>query len=161
MTREELEDKMTVLLGGRAAEQIAFGRLSTGAADDLQKVTDIARSMVMRYGMDEKLGHVTYEAERRGFLGQEFLPPTQRTYAEETAREIDCAVRELVASVFARALEPLATHRATLDAGARLLLEKETLSEADLTQLSAPRPQQAQPGQGAPTPDLVAIRHTH
>jgi cell division protease FtsH len=135
MTREELENKMTVLLGGRAAEQIAFGRLSTGAADDLQKVTDIARSMVMRYGMDEKLGHVAYEAERRSFLGQEFLPPQERTYSEQTAREIDCAVRELVMRKFQRALDLLGAHRTTLDAGARQLLEKETLNEADLRHL--------------------------
>ena len=63
MTRAELENKMTVLLGGRAAEHIVFQHLSTGAADDLQKVTDIARSMIMRYGMDPTLGHVAYEAD--------------------------------------------------------------------------------------------------
>ncbi len=136
MSREELENKMTVLLGGRAAEQLAFGQLSTGAADDLQKVTDIARSMVMRYGMDEKLGHVAYEAERHTFLGQDFLPPSQRSYSEATAREIDCAVRERVARAFQRALEVLGARRATLDAGARQLLEKETLNEADLQYLA-------------------------
>jgi len=135
MTREELESKMTVLLGGRAAEQLAFGQLSTGAADDLQKVTDIARSMIMRYGMDEKLGHIAYEVDRHTYLGQEFFPPAQRSYSEETAREIDCSVRKLVASVFQRALEVLGARRATLDAGARQLLETETLSEADLTLL--------------------------
>ena len=69
MTRDELENKMAVLLGGRAAEKLVFDHLSTGAADDLAKVTDIARSMVMRYGMEEKLGHVAYEAERPLFLG--------------------------------------------------------------------------------------------
>ena len=66
MTREELENKMAVLLGGRAAEQLVFGHLSTGAADDLAKVTDIARGMVTRYGMSEKLGHVAYENDGRG-----------------------------------------------------------------------------------------------
>jgi len=69
MTRDELENKMAVLLGGRAAEKVVFDHLSTGAADDLAKVTDIARSMVMRYGMEEKLGHVAYEADRPAFLG--------------------------------------------------------------------------------------------
>jgi cell division protease FtsH len=69
MTREELLNKMAVLLGGRAAELIVFGHLSTGAADDLAKVTDIARSMVMRYGMNEELGNVAYEHERPLFLG--------------------------------------------------------------------------------------------
>src|SRR4030067_73493 len=69
MTRAELENKMIVLLGGRAAESVVFGHLSTGAADDLAKVTDIARSMVMRYGMAEKLGAVSYESERSACLG--------------------------------------------------------------------------------------------
>src|SRR5205085_11095441 len=69
MTREELDNKMAVLLGGRAAEDVIFGHLSTGAADDLAKVTDIARSMVMRYAMVEGLGHVAYEEERAPFLG--------------------------------------------------------------------------------------------
>ena len=69
MTREELENKMAVLLGGRAAEHIVFGELSTGAADDLVKVTDIARSIVTRYGMTEELGLVAYEKVQRSFLG--------------------------------------------------------------------------------------------
>src|SRR5437660_3771159 len=69
MTREELDNKMAVLLGGRAAEHLVFGHLSTGAADDLAKTTDIARSMVMRYAMVEGLGHVAYEEERAAFLG--------------------------------------------------------------------------------------------
>ncbi|TMG81079.1 MAG: ATP-dependent zinc metalloprotease FtsH, partial [Betaproteobacteria bacterium] len=85
MTREELENKMAVLLGGRAAEDVIFGHLSTGAADDLAKVTDIARSMVMRYGM--ALGHVAYEEERAPFLGGP-LPQGHREFSEETAREI-------------------------------------------------------------------------
>src|SRR5687767_15825812 len=68
MTKEELENKMAVLLGGRAAEEVVFGHLSTGAADDLVKVTDIARSMVMRYGMSEKLGNVALDRDTRSFL---------------------------------------------------------------------------------------------
>jgi len=70
MTREELENKIAVLLGGRAAEKLVFGHLSTGADDDMDKATDIARSMVTRYGMDEKLGYVTYDAGKGSFLGQ-------------------------------------------------------------------------------------------
>ncbi|HUG77296.1 MAG TPA: ATP-dependent zinc metalloprotease FtsH, partial [Burkholderiales bacterium] len=88
MTREELENKMAVLLGGRAAEDVIFGHLSTGAADDLAKVTDIARSMVMRYGMVKSLGFVAYEEERAPFLGGP-MPQGHREYSEETAREID------------------------------------------------------------------------
>ena len=137
MTREELENKMAVLLGGRAAEQVVFGHFSTGAADDLQKVTDIARSMIMRYGMDPKLGHVAYESERRTLLGDNLPMSTERSYSEETAREIDTAVRALVDQTFKRAVGILTERRPVLEAGATLLLEKETLSEQDLKTLMA------------------------
>ncbi|BDG03377.1 ATP-dependent zinc metalloprotease FtsH [Anaeromyxobacter oryzae] len=130
MTREELENKMAVLLGGRAAEHLVFGHLSTGAADDLSKATEIARSMVTRYGMGGRLGPVTYETEPNGFLG---LPGgTRRLYAEETAREIDVAVRELVENAFQRARGILTANRNLLDESARVLLAKETLAGAEL-----------------------------
>jgi len=136
MTREELENKMAVLLGGRAAEQIVYGRLSTGAADDLAKVTDIARSMVMRYGMDEKLGHLSFEEDRPLFL------PTpaawsERRYSEETAREIDRAVRDIAAAAHDRAVRILAENRQVLDDGAQALLQKETLSETEIGAIAA------------------------
>ncbi len=138
MTREELENKMAVLLGGRAAEYIVYGHYSTGAADDLAKATEIARSIVMRYGMDEKLGHVAYEEERRSFLGgPSGVPFQERTYSEETAREIDCAVRTIVKKAFDRAVEILTRERQVLERGARLLLEKETLLEEDLRAIKA------------------------
>jgi cell division protease FtsH len=132
MTRAELENKMAVLLGGRAAEHIIFQHLSTGAADDLQKVTDIARSMVMRYGMDPTLGHVAYESERRSYLGNGAGAGSDRTYSEETAREIDRAVRQLIEATFERTVGLLAERRALLEAGARQLLEKETITEKEL-----------------------------
>jgi cell division protease FtsH len=134
MTRAELENKMAVLLGGRAAEQVMFSHLSTGAADDLAKVTDIARSMVMRYGMTETLGHVTYEADRPSLLGVPALPRA-REYSEQTAREIDCAVREIVTTAFEKAVKMLTERRDVLERGAQLLLEKETLVEEDLRAL--------------------------
>ncbi|MCM8624980.1 ATP-dependent zinc metalloprotease FtsH [Accumulibacter sp.] len=140
MTREELEHKMQVLLGGRAAEQLVFGRVSTGAADDLQKVTSIARSIVMRFGMDEKLGNVVYEAERQSFLGTPMPNAQERSYSEETAREIDCAVRQLVQDAFARTLALLTAQRAILERGAGELLERETLLEADLVRLRGSLP---------------------
>jgi cell division protease FtsH len=133
MTREELEDKMTVLLGGRAAEQLVYGHLSTGAADDLAKATDIARNMVTRFGMGGKLGPVTYESEPNGFLGQ--IAGTRRLYAEDTAREIDVAVRELVEGAFERARRVLARNRPLLDESARQLLAKETLADKELSAL--------------------------
>jgi len=139
MTRDELENKMAVLLGGRAAEKLVFDHLSTGAADDLAKVTDIARSMVMRYGMEEKLGHVAYEAERPLFLGIPDSMQRGRDFSEETAREIDRAVREIVNRAFGKAAAILTRSRPVLEQGAQLLLERETLGEDDLARL---RPQQ-------------------
>jgi cell division protease FtsH len=134
MTREELENKMAVLLGGRASEEVMFGHLSTGAADDLAKVTDIARSMVMRYAMVQNLGHVAYEEERAPFLGGP-LPQGHREYSEETAREIDVAVRGIVEAAYAKAITILRRHRAALEAWAHKLLEKETLAETELDEL--------------------------
>jgi cell division protease FtsH len=131
MTRQELEAKMAVLLGGRTAEEIVFGRLSTGAADDLSRVTEIARSMVTRYGMLPQLGPLAYETEPSGFLAG--LPQApRRLYSEQTAREIDMAIRGLVEGAHARARLILEANRALLEEGARQLLAKETLGDAEL-----------------------------
>ena len=132
MTREELENKMAVLLGGRAAEHLIFGHYSTGAADDLVKATDIARSMVLHYGMDEKLGHVALQPDRPTFLEGVSYPAQRREYSEETAREIDCSVHDLVQKAFDRALEILTRSRRQLEEGAKELLQKETLTEKDI-----------------------------
>jgi cell division protease FtsH len=134
MTREELENKMAVLLGGRAAEEVCFGRLSTGAADDLVKVANIARGMVMRYGMVESLGPLAYEEERAPFLGG-MQVPSPREYSEQTAREIDVAVREIVKAAHDKAHALLTRDKALLERGAALLLQKETLAEAELGEL--------------------------
>jgi cell division protease FtsH len=136
MSSGELKGKMTVLLGGRAAESIVFGEISTGAADDLAKATDIARSMVTRYGMDENLGMVSLESERSTFLQMpgEYVA-TQRAFSEETAREVDCAVRDLVSQAFERAVGILEAHREALAESAERLLEKETLSGDELPML--------------------------
>jgi cell division protease FtsH len=140
MTREELENKMAVLLGGRAAEFVVFGHLSTGAADDLRRVTDIARSMVTRYGMSERLGGVAYDRDPRTFLnGQDYAaPPREREYAEETAAVVDEEVRALVERVFQRSVDILRERRDALERTARRLLEKETMEEAELTSLAGP-----------------------
>jgi cell division protease FtsH len=135
MTRGELEDKMAALLGGRAAEQLIFGHLSTGAADDLAKVTDIARSMVTRYAMVPELGHITYESESPAFLGSVASPFRSREYSDDTAREIDKAVRTIVQGAFDKAIEILRGQRSVLEEGARQLLENETLGEEDLQAL--------------------------
>jgi cell division protease FtsH len=134
MTREELENKMAVLLGGRAAEEVMFDHLSTGAANDLAKVTEIARSMVMRYAMVKALGHVAYEEERPPFLGGP-LPSGHREYSEATAREIDVAVRQIVDGTYEKALAILRRERALLEQWAKKLLDKETLVETELDEL--------------------------
>jgi cell division protease FtsH len=134
MTREELENKMAVLLGGRAAEEVMFEHLSTGAANDLAKVTEIARSMVMRYGMVKSLGHVAYEEERPPFLGGP-LPTGHREYSEATAREIDVAVRQIVDGTYEKAIAILRRERTLLGQWALKLLDKETLVERELDEL--------------------------
>jgi len=136
VTKSELEDKIAVLLGGRAAEQLVFGEVSTGATDDLSKATEIARSMVTRFGMSEKLGQATYETPRPTFLDRDSVAALrEREFSEETAREIDCAVRDFVNKAFDRATTLLGEYRVQLDAGAALLLEKEVLNRDELSSL--------------------------
>jgi cell division protease FtsH len=144
MTKEELENKMAVLLGGRAAEWIVFGHLSTGAADDLRRVTDIARSMVTRYGMSEKLGSVAYERDPGNFLSSadRAYPVRERDYAEETAAAVDREVKAIVDRVFQRTEGLLSTRRPTLDHAARKLLEKETLEQSDIEALVREMPKE-------------------
>jgi cell division protease FtsH len=144
MTKEELENKMAVLLGGRAAELIVFNHLSTGAADDLRRVTDIARSMVTRYGMSKKLGSVAYERDPGNFLAGADRPyPTrERDYADETAAAVDEEVRSIVDNVFERAQGILQARRAILDRAAKKLLEKETLEQSDLEALIRETPKE-------------------
>jgi cell division protease FtsH len=138
MSREELENKMAVLLGGRAAEWIVFGNLTTGAADDLRRVTDLARSMVTRYGMSPELGPIAYESERGSMLGSmqsSFVYPEQREYGEVTAAAIDNEVRSIVQVAFNRTLALLKERREVLELAGRVLLEKETLNEHELLEL--------------------------
>jgi cell division protease FtsH len=143
MTKEELENKMAVLLGGRAAELIVFDHLSTGAADDLRRVTDIARSMVTRYGMSERLGSVVYDRELGNFLAgaERAYPMRERDYADETAAAVDEEVRGIVDRVFQRTQTILNARRAILDRAAKKLLEKETLEQSDLDALIRETPQ--------------------
>ncbi|MEW5882568.1 MAG: ATP-dependent zinc metalloprotease FtsH, partial [Pseudomonadota bacterium] len=137
MTREELENKIAVLLGGRAAEKLVFGHLSTGAADDLAKVTDIARDMVTRYGMVEDLGYVAYEPQRARFLEVPMYPQGGCVTSQDTQQRIDDAVRSIVMGAFDRATAILARNRAVLERCARELLARETLDEAAIRELTA------------------------
>ena len=142
MGRRELENKMTVLLGGRAAETLLGEDVSTGAADDLAKATDIARAMVLRFGMDEKLGPVAWDTEPGQFLGDPGAFWRPRRFSEETSREIDQAVRTRLEAALTRAIAILRENRAELDAGAASLLARETLSGDEI-----PRPRRVPEGE--------------
>ncbi|ACC75069.1 ATP-dependent zinc metalloprotease FtsH [Paraburkholderia phymatum] len=136
MDRAELMNRMAVLLGGRAAERLIFADVSTGAADDLAKASAIARSMVVRFGMDPTLGQVAYEPETTSALGlpngSEWRP---RQYGEQTAAAIDAAVRELIETASACAFSILQANRGLLESAARDLLAKETMSGEELQAL--------------------------
>jgi cell division protease FtsH len=136
MTREELENKIAVLLGGRAAEKLVFGKLSTGAADDFAKATDIARDMITRYGMDEDLGYIAYEAPRPHFLDVPDMIGGASRVAESTQTRIDEAIRVIIMGVFERAFGILETNRPVLERCAQELLRKETLDEAAIRELT-------------------------
>jgi len=136
MTRRELENKMAVLLGGRAAEALMFEQVSTGASDDLSKVSEIAHSMATQYGMFPELGLVVYEQSGGSMLMPGMLSQT-RNYSEATAREIDEAVRHSVDGAFAYAREILTRNRDVLERAALELLAKESLDEAALAPIFA------------------------
>ncbi|GBC98767.1 ATP-dependent zinc metalloprotease FtsH [bacterium HR17] len=134
MTKQELLDEMTVMLAGRAAEELVFGEITTGAANDLERVTELARRMVCEFGMSERLGPVTL-GRKAGpvFLGRDIVE--DRNYSEEIASEIDREVRRIVEECYNRAKQLLTQHRAALETVAQRLLEKETLDGDELTQL--------------------------
>ncbi|VTU21594.1 ATP-dependent zinc metalloprotease FtsH [Variovorax sp. RA8] len=137
LRRAELLDKLAVLLGGRAAEILVFGEPSTGAADDLVKATDLARDMVQRYGMDIGLGPVVYGEQASPFLEPAQHPASRQAGAasEQTAQQIDGAVRELLKDALERATQLLRARRATLDRCVHALMAKETLEESELLAL--------------------------
>jgi cell division protease FtsH len=148
MTRAELLDRLDVLLGGRVAEELVFGDISTGAQDDLQRATDMARHMVARYGMSEALGLATFDAPRQAlFLNVPSM--AQREYSEDTARRIDAEIEQLLETAHGRVRETLGKKRAILETLAKRLIEKEVVDRAALVQLIAeaePRPREG--GQG-------------
>jgi cell division protease FtsH len=138
MSRAELMNRMTVLLGGRAAESLFFEEVSTGASDDLAKATEIARSMVVRFGMDPTLGQVAYEPEAAPLLGAPAASDWRpRRYGESTAAAIDAAVRQLIDVAFRRAVAILKANQRVLGQAATDLLKQETLSGAQLQGIAA------------------------
>jgi cell division protease FtsH len=138
--RGELINRMAVLMGGRAAEEIIFSEISTGAADDLDRATDIARQMVTRFGMAEALGQRVYEPQRQAFFGEALVGTRPKDYSDETNREIDVAVRKLIDEAYAKAKATLQERRKELDQGTALLLEKETITPEDYPPLQGKKP---------------------
>jgi cell division protease FtsH len=134
MTRDELLDRLCVLLGGRVAEEIIFKDISTGAQNDLQRATDIARSMVTEYGMSDKLGLVTYAKERRPLFLDTGISPGKE-YSEETAQEIDAEVSRLMQACHDRVREILTEKQGQLETISQTLLEKETILGEELQEL--------------------------
>jgi cell division protease FtsH len=131
MTRSELLARICVLLGGRVAEEIVFGDISTGAQNDLQRATEIARTMITQFGMSEKLGLASLEGARTATF---LMVPTQssKEYSEETARLIDEEVKQILTEAHTRARDILVSHRLALEELAKLLLEKEVVDRPAL-----------------------------
>jgi cell division protease FtsH len=132
-TKDELKNKICVLLGGRAAEQVALGEISTGAADDLVKATDMARSIVERFGMDEQLGHVAFEGPAPLFLGDNVF--ARKSVSETTSSKIDDAVSALMRDAYDHAVEILTHNMSLLVETALVLLEVETLGAEEIEKL--------------------------
>jgi cell division protease FtsH len=132
--KDYLTGALTVLLGGRAAEDLVFNQFTTGAGNDLERATDLARKMVCNWGMSEELGPITFgRREEHVFLGREISQP--KDFSEETARLIDHAMKNLVEGGYQRAKDILATHRAELQALAQALLERETLDAKEIDRI--------------------------
>jgi len=132
LTREDLLSQLSVLLAGRSAEEIAFGRISTGAQNDLQRATDIARSMVTEFGMSELLGAVNYDGAKRPMFIDMPFGSDRGNYSEETALKIDAEVKRLLGEAHDTARRVLRERRATLDALSERLLEKEVIEAEEL-----------------------------
>ena len=135
ITLRELKNRMQVLLAGRAAEYLVFDEISTGAADDLAKVTDIARQIVTRFGMSSELGQAVLERQSASYLGEQAISLREKDYSEQTAREVDLCVKALIDEAYEQVKALLQRKRQELEQGARLLLEKETLTPEDFPPL--------------------------
>jgi cell division protease FtsH len=158
LTKRELMDRVAVLLGGRVAEEIVFNEISTGAGNDLERVTDLARRMVMEYGMSRELGPINYSGGRRS----PFMQPTDggvgegRSYSEETAREIDKEVQGIVEGTYARVRDILTEDREVLEVLALRLLEREVVDESELREIMGlpPRSREHEPDNVVQTPPV-------
>ena len=136
MTKSELESRLKVLLGGRVAEELKFKEISTGAQNDLERATQIARSMVVEYGMSEKLGHISYGRQQSLYLGQQI--PESRPYSEEIAAEIDNEVRSIVDKAHNEVVKLLTEKKDKLEKLASRLLEIEIIEREELEKILGP-----------------------
>jgi cell division protease FtsH len=133
-TRGELSDSMAMTLGGRAAEELVFGEVTTGASNDLEKVTATAKQMVMRFGMSEKLGPRVFGHDHgQPFLGREFS--SEPDYSDEIAREIDDEIRRMVEDAHQTARAVLDEHRESLNRTSEILLRRETIEREQFIEL--------------------------
>ena len=140
-SRAELTDTMAMTLGGRAAEEIVFGEITTGASNDLEKVTETAKQMVMRFGMSERLGPRVFGHDRgQPFLGREFS--AEPDYSDEIAREIDDEIRRIVEAAHQTAKDLLTEKRDELDTISKILLERETIDAEQFVALLDGKPEE-------------------
>jgi cell division protease FtsH len=157
MTREELSDELAMLLGGRVAEELIVGDITTGAANDIERATKISRQMVTEYGMSDMIGPLTLgQKQHEVFLGRDFA--TQPDYSEQVAFEIDNEVRRMIDQAHDEALEILQEHRQKLDQMAALLIERETIDKEDIERLLTDVPKRAQRDQAVRGAGLAVSR---
>jgi cell division protease FtsH len=144
MQRRDLLNQLAVLLGGRTAEEIALGEISTGAQNDLQRATDIARAMVTEWGMSDALGAINYDGHKRNKFLDISIGPERGAYAEDTARLIDTEVKRIMTDAHAAARRILTEHRDDLETVTRRLLELEVMEGDELRSLLRVSPAAAQ-----------------
>jgi cell division protease FtsH len=148
LTKQELMDRIAVLLGGRVAEEIVFDEISTGAGNDLERVTDLARRMVTEYGMSRELGPINYAGSRKmQFIQTDGMSSDGRNYSEDTARAIDREIQGIVAGTYERVRQILTADREVLEILANRLLEVEVVDEADLREIMGLPPRTHQPAE--------------
>ena len=135
MSREELVERISVLLGGRGAEDLIFSEASTGSQNDLEKATEIAKKMVKYYGMSDKLGIVTFEQENRSVFFPGNFGTTKNEYSEETAREIDLEVKRIIDECFVRTKDILSKKKDLLIKLAKILMQKEVIEQKELREI--------------------------
>src|SRR2546428_14076373 len=155
MTRRDLHSQLAVLLGGRTAEEIALGEISTGAQNDLQRATDIARAMVTEFGMSDEIGAINYDGNKRQRFLDIPMPQERGLYGEETAQKIDAEIKRILTDAHNKAREILTSSRDKLETVTRRLLEIEVMEGDELRKLlGLPPPRESTP-ETVPLPPIA------